>query len=38
LRVVIGRRDFFAKNWSQYELDGLVTREMTGDRQIILPI
>jgi hypothetical protein len=28
---------FFAKNWPQYELDGLVTREMTG-QQIILPL
>lgn len=27
---------FFAKNWPQYELDGLVTREMTGE-QVILP-
>jgi len=28
---------FFAKNWPQYELDGLVTREMTGE-QVILPL
>ena len=28
---------FFMKNWPQYELDGLVTREMTGE-QIILPL
>jgi hypothetical protein len=36
--VVVLSPYFFAKNWSQYELDGLVTREMTGERQIILPI
>jgi hypothetical protein len=29
---------FFAKNWPQYELDGLVTREMHGGTQIILPL
>jgi predicted RNase H-like nuclease len=28
---------FFAKQWTQYELDGLVAREMSGE-QIILPI
>ena len=28
---------FFEKNWTQYELDGLVTREMTGE-QVILPL
>ncbi len=28
---------FFGKNWPQYELDGLVTREMTGE-QVILPL
>lgn len=28
---------FFAKNWPQYELDGLGTREMTG-QQVILPL
>ncbi len=28
---------FFEKNWSQYELDGLVTREMAGE-QVILPL
>jgi hypothetical protein len=36
--VVVLSPNFFSKNWSQYELDGLVTREMSGDRQIILPI
>jgi hypothetical protein len=36
--VVVLSPDFFSKNWSQYELDGLVTREMSGERQIILPV
>lgn len=36
--VVVLSPNFFGKNWSQYELDGLVTREMAGDGQIILPI
>ncbi|HJZ37133.1 MAG TPA: DUF1883 domain-containing protein [Solirubrobacterales bacterium] len=36
--VVVLSPSFFAKNWPQYELDGLVTREMGGDGQIILPI
>lgn len=35
--VVILSHSFFAKNWPQYELDGLVTREMTGE-QTILPL
>jgi len=35
--VVVLSHAFFAKNWSKYELDGLVTREMTGE-QIILPL
>jgi len=35
--VVVLSHAFFAKNWSQYELDGLVTREMTGE-QVILPL
>jgi hypothetical protein len=35
--VVVLSHAFFAKNWSQYELDGLVTREQTGE-QIILPL
>jgi hypothetical protein len=31
--------DFFDKRWPNYELDGLVTRDMaSGDAQIILPI
>jgi hypothetical protein len=28
---------FFAKNWTQYELDGLVAKEMEGGK-VILPI
>lgn len=36
--VVVLSRAFFAKNWPQYELDGLVTREMAGQQQIILPL
>jgi Domain of unknown function (DUF1883)/TIR domain len=35
--VVVLSHAFFAKNWPQYELDGLVTREMGGE-QIILPL
>ena len=35
--VVVLSHAFFSKNWPQYELDGLVTREMTGE-QVILPI
>lgn len=35
--VVVLSHAFFSKNWPQYELDGLVTREMTGE-QIILPL
>jgi hypothetical protein len=36
--IVVVSRSFFAKNWPQYELDGLVTREMHGSEQIILPL
>ncbi len=35
--VVVISPSFFKKNWPQYELDGLVTREMTGE-QVILPL
>ncbi len=35
--VVVLSPAFFAKNWTQCELDGLVAREMNGE-QIILPI
>jgi TIR domain/Domain of unknown function (DUF1883) len=36
--VVILSAAFFDKGWSNYELDGLVTREVSGGGQIILPI
>jgi uncharacterized protein YxjI len=36
--VVVLSHSFFAKNWPQYELDGLVTREITGQQQMILPL
>lgn len=35
--IVVLSPSFFDKNWTRYELDGLVTREMTGE-QIILPL
>ena len=35
--IVVLSPSFFAKKWPQYELDGLVTMEMTGE-QIILPL
>jgi hypothetical protein len=35
--IVVLSDAFFKKNWPQYELDGLVTREMTGE-QVILPL
>lgn len=35
--VVVLSHAFFAKNWPQYELDGLVTREMSGE-QVVLPL
>jgi len=35
--IVILSPNFFAKNWTQYELDGLVAKEMTGGK-VILPI
>lgn len=35
--VVVLSRDFFAKNWTQSELDGLFALEMQG-RKVILPI
>ena len=35
--VVVLSSAFFEKNWTQYELDGLVTREMEGHK-VILPI
>ena len=35
--IVVLSKSFFGKNWTQYELDGLVHRENTGD-MVILPI
>ena len=35
--IVVVSHSFFSKNWPQYELDGLVTQEMTGG-QAILPL
>ena len=35
--IVVLSQNFFEKNWTQYELDGLVAREMTEGR-VILPI
>ena len=35
--IVVLSHAFFQKNWTQYELDGLVTREM-NEEQVILPL
>lgn len=35
--VVVLSRSFFGKGWTNYELDGLVTRSVSGE-QVILPI
>jgi len=35
--IVVLSKDFFSKNWPQYELDGLTAREIDG-RKVILPI
>lgn len=35
--VVVLSRSFFGKGWTNYELDGIVTRAVTGE-QVILPI
>jgi len=35
--IVVLSSSFFKKNWTQYELDGLVTKEMQGVK-VILPI
>lgn len=35
--IVVLSPSFFAKNWTQYELDGLVAREMAGGK-VVLPI
>lgn len=35
--IVVLSSAFFAKNWTQYELDGLVAKEMEGEK-VVLPI
>lgn len=35
--IVVPSRPFFAKGWSQYELDGLVTMAVSG-KQVLLPL
>jgi hypothetical protein len=35
--VLILSKNFFAKNWPQYELNGLVSREMDG-KKVLLPV
>jgi hypothetical protein len=35
--IVVLSKPFFAKGWPQYELDGLVTRAVSG-KQILLPL
>lgn len=36
--IVVLSPEFFAKNWPQYELDGLVTREVSEGSKVILPL
>ena len=36
--VVVFSKAFFAKRWPQYELDGLIEREMKGEDRVLLPI
>lgn len=36
--IVVLSPSFFAKNWPQYELDGLVNREMIEGTKVILPL
>ena len=36
--IVVLSPSFFAKNWTQYELDGLIEREAAGSDRLILPI
>jgi hypothetical protein len=36
--VVVLSRAFFEKRWTQYELDGLVEREMRGQDKVLLPV
>lgn len=35
--IVVLSTAFFAKNWTQYELDGMVTRNVSGE-QVLLPL
>jgi TIR domain-containing protein len=35
--LVVVSHAFFAKNWPQYELDGLVALEMAGRQRILSP-
>ena len=35
--MVVLSRSFYGKGWTNYELDGLVTRSVTGE-QILLPV
>lgn len=36
--IVVLSKSFFAKNWPNYELNGLVAREMHDGRQLVLPL
>src|SRR5665647_2336044 len=36
--IVVFSRDFFRKQWSQWELDGLVARQNADGASVILPI
>lgn len=36
--IVVLSPNFFAKNWPQYELDGLVAKETAGSNKVILPL
>lgn len=36
--VVVLSPSFFAKNWTQYKLDSLTQRELTGGEKVILPV
>ena len=36
--IVVLSLSFFAKKWTQYEIDGLVAREVNADSKVILPI
>lgn len=36
--IVVLSPSFFAKGWPQYELDGLVTREINDQQKVIMPI